>query len=75
MGYGASWEELVPQQPASIMPSTWHTAGGTAWQGTESPGDIRGTGEGQGCGGREGEQAAAALLSGAVRGEATLAAS
>lgn len=70
MGYGVSWEELVPQQPASTVPSAWHTAGGTAWQGTESPWDIRGTGEGQRCGGREGEQAAAALLSAAVWGEA-----
>ena len=73
MGYGASWEELVPRQPSTTVLSTQQAAGVTACQGTKSLWEIRGAGEGQGGDWWEGEQAAGALLPEAAFGEAVLA--
>lgn len=73
MGYGADWEELIPKQPSTTVPSAQQAAGDTACQGTESPWEIWGAGEGQGGERWEGERAATALLSEAAFGEAVLA--
>lgn len=73
VGYGASWEELIPKQPSTTVPSAQQAAGDTACHGTESPWENWGAGEGQGGERWEGERAATALLSEAAFGEAVLA--